>query len=207
MIKVNLLPPEIVERRKYERFFPIVFIIVGVLVGLVILTWAGMQFLVASQEDTLAQTQQDTAALDKRAQSLSIFEAREKEVAAKKEAATAALAGRIDMGALAEEVTYVMPDTLWTSRFLASETDGFAVDGYSPTPFGTDVDEGYKAIASFLVRLSSLPAMYDVWLDSAETATFSEFQSSVETSGGVDVLTYSVTSKLSVPPTATAGGQ
>lgn len=196
MIRINLLPPEIIERRKYERFYPYVWAITIVLLVMVVLTWGVLQFISSSLASELQGIEQSAANLRQQAEGLAVFELKEQELAQRQATVSQAIAGRIDMGRLAEEVSLVLPDEVWTTLIDMSEGDGFSATMYAPKPIGQAVDEGYKSVATTLVRLASLSTLNNVWLTTAETWDFTEYQGSEKSEVGVPTLRFEVTASI-----------
>jgi len=200
MVQINLLPPEIIERRKYDRFYPYVFIAAGVLIAIIVLVWIMLQFLVSQRTQVLQQTQETTAQLTAQAESLAIFEKQRAELETRQEAASQALAGRIDMGGLAEDIGLVLPEEVWASRLKCNELTGLELDAYTPVTSSPGVKDAYKSVAACMVRLNLLDEINDVWLTGAEVQKFTTFQpttSSVENSA--TVLSFLSTGKVVSP--------
>lgn len=207
MVQINLLPPEIIERRKYDRYYPYIFIVAGILVAIIAIVWVTMQLVVSQQTQVLQQTKESTAQLNAQAQSLAIFEEQRGELEARQELADEALAERVDMGGLAEDVSLVMPEEIFATRLKCGEASGMELDAHSPISGVPNVRSGYKSIAACLVRLSSLDNLKDVWLTSAEVKDYNTFQPSARTSDASGtVLTFFTTGKI-VPPVAEEEGQ
>lgn len=196
MIRINLLPPEIVERRKYERFYPIVIIIGVTLVAAVIVAWGILSFMAGAARSELQTIEQSASDLLAQAESLRVFELKEQELAAREKVAAEALAGRIDMGRLAEEISLVLPDEVWVQRLECSEQNGLSAAMYAPEPLGRSALVGYRAAASTLVRLASLASVSDVWLGQASVSRFSGFQGIPLESPEVQALSFEVSAKI-----------
>lgn len=196
MIRINLLPPEIVERRKYERFYPIIFIVAGVLAAIVLIAWVVLRFAVGASTSELQTIEQNAADLRSQAENLAVFELKEQELTARQAVATAALAGRVDMGRLAEEVSLVLPDEVWVDTVDCDEREGFTATLWAPEPLGQSASEGYKSAASTLVRLGSLESLFDVWLGQASVTDYVAYQGLTTESPQVQALQFDVKAKV-----------
>lgn len=203
MIRINLLPPEIIERRKYERFYPIVFIVAGVIAAVVLMAWLVLKFAVSSSNDELQRIEQSAADLRVQAENLAVFELKEQELAQRQAVAQKALQGRIDMGRLAEEISLVLPEEVWIERLEAGEEAGLSAALWAPEPLGQESSEGYKSAASTLVRLGSLDSLSDVWLGQASVGDFAAYQGITGEAPSVDALSFEVSAK--VRPSSSAG--
>lgn len=208
MIRINLLPPEIIERRKYDRFYPYVIVATVVLVAVIVGVWGVMQLLISQQNDVLQQTKEATAQLTAQAESYAIFERKEQELKARELTAQTALAGRVDMGRLAEDISLVLPDEVWTRRVICSQETGVSLDGYTPMGKSTGVKENYKSIAGLLVRLGFVDDLSDIWLNKAQRVQLqaSSFQpDTVSADASATVLEYNVTAKINGGASASQG--
>jgi len=206
VVQINLLPPEIIERRKYDRFYPYVVIVTLILLAIIILVWILLQFLVGQRQQVLQQTQETTAQLTAQAESLAIFEQKQGELQARQTAADEALAGRVNMGGLAEDISLVIPEEVFSNRLKCSEVSGLEMLAFTPIPGQPNVKEGYKSVAATLVRLSSLAALSDVWLTSAEVKDYNTFQPAARTADASGtVLEFLTTGRVDVPVDAGSG--
>jgi Tfp pilus assembly protein PilN len=206
MVQINLLPPEIIERRKYDRYYPYVFLAAGVLIAIIVLIWILLQFLVSQRAQVLQQTQETTAQLTAQAESLAIFEQQRGDLEARLKSAADALAGRVDMGGLAEDITLVLPEEVWTNRLKCSEANGMEMIAYTPVNSQPNVKEGYKSVAATLVRLGALKDLNDVWLTIAEVKSYTTFQpTSQSTDASSTVLEFTSTGRIVAPADPTTG--
>ncbi len=172
MMRINLLPPEILERRKAEKRFGWV-ILAAVLVGVLLVgVYAYAHFRLQSKQDELAEVQQLVASTQAQADQLAIFEQRATELEARRATVDRALAGRRDWGKLYTELSLVLPSDVWIQSLVAGEGSGLSMSGYAIDAPGDTPDAGHKAVAKALVRLTDLDDLYDVWLSSSSKTTF-----------------------------------
>lgn len=199
MIRINLLPPEIIERRRYDGYYPYVFVTSGVLAVIIVLSFGILTFIVNSRNADLQRTEQDRAALQQKAETLKVFELKEAELLARQQTASKALAGRVDVGRLAEEVSLVLPDEVWAEQFTFGDQDGFRAVLFAPKPLEHSVSDGYKSAASTLVELSSLELLRDVWLSEATIQQFTNYQALVAEGSSVDTVRFAVSAQVATP--------
>lgn len=202
MVRINLLPLEVLERRKYERYYPYLFTAAAILVGVVIAIWLGTAFIINQRAGSLQQIEESEAALTRQASALSIFEQQRSVLDARQQLATTALAGRVDMGRILEEVSLVLPDTVWLESIGLNQTDGMSLVGFTPEEEEPELSEGYKSIAAMLVRLGNLTSLRDVWLTAAEVDSYSDFQEGVD--GSAQVLAFQAAASIVIPSAAPA---
>lgn len=203
MVRINLLPSEIIERRRWERWYPRVFVGAGVIATIVIVLWLAMQFLVKEKSDTLQQTEETVESLNAEAAKLAIFEQQTQALQARQAVVSKALAGRVDMGRILEEVSLVLPDNVWLTSLTLSEEDGASFNGNTPETEDAESGEGYKSVAATLVRLNSLDSLRDVWLSVAESGDFQDYQGD-DQGASATVVEFEITSKIVVPGSQTA---
>lgn len=166
-MRINLLPPEILEKRKSER--RLVYVVLAAL--LVVLVLAGVFAAVYMQQEAkakeVARLEQELAETQQRANELQVFEAKSNELTRRKSVAETALAGRINWSKLYDELSLVMPADLWLTVLVTNENTGLTMDGYAVDSATDSPDLGHKSIAKLLVRLADLDQLYDVWLTNA----------------------------------------
>lgn len=196
MMRVNLLPPEILQRRQAEK--RIGWVAVGALVIAVVfaMVWGLAQFQLQSKEGELASIEQQVQAVQTQADQLAIFEIRADELGLRRATAQRALGGRIGWARIFDEISLVLPSDMWVQSMVASEEDGFALSGYTLDSPSDAPDVGHKVIAKALVRLAELESIYDVWLSSSVKDEY-EDQPAIQ---------YMITTKVK-PPSAEGGPQ
>lgn len=207
MVRVNLLPPEIIERRKYERFYPYVFIVGAILIAVVLMVWLGLQLAVNQRNDALQQMKSSTQELQAQAESFAVFERKQQELLKRQAIVDTALAGRIDMGRLAEDISLVLPSDVCAETLACNQLSGLTLGGYVPISSKPLVADGYKDVAAALVRLAALEQIKDVWLVSASigraSGPFEPADRTADASG--TVMDFSATGDIA--PAPSGGGE
>ncbi len=199
-MRINLLPPEILEKRKAER--RLIYVVAAAILVVVVLAgvfgFAWLQTKAKQQE--VAAAEQELAATQARASELAVFEQKSVELQRRKSVADAALAGRISWSKLYDELSLVIPTDMWVTVMNANEDTGLQIDGYAVDSASDSPDMGHKSIAKLLVRLADLDQLFDVWLTNAAKTTINESP----------VIQFSVTASVSESSTvapAPAGNQ
>ena len=173
MVRVNLLPREVLDRRKYEQWYRYVFIGVVGLALIVLFAYAALYLMVQQKNEDLQVLREETTQYQAQADAFGVFEIKEQELVAREQIATTALSNRLNMGRLAEEVSLVLPDEVWLNNIVIGEETGLALTGNTPRSASESVDVAYKSIAKLLVRLNELGSLYDVWLVTAKNSEWS----------------------------------
>lgn len=197
-MRINLLPPEILEKRKSEKRLVYVALVALLIAVVLAGVWGVALMSVNGKKQQVAARQQELAQTQSRAAELKVFEDKSLELDRRKAVAGTALAGRRNWSKLFDEISLVMPTDLWVKVLSASENSGLTIDG-NALDTATTPDLGHKSIAKLLVRLANLEQLYDVWLTNAAKTELLDAR----------VIQYTVTAGVSVPTTASpdAGNQ
>jgi len=201
MVRVNLLPREVIDRRRFEQWYRYVFIglVGGVLI--VLFAYAALFLMTQQKVDDLQVLQEEATTLKAQADAFAVFEVKEQELVARSVVAQTALAGRVNMGMLAEEISLVLPDEVWLDNMSLSQDTGVALAGSTPRSASESADVAYKSIAKLLVRLNELKSLYDVWLVSATNTTWNGWDVPEDDPKPLpaDTVSFQVTSKIVIP--------
>lgn len=192
MVRINLLPPEILQRRKSEKLLAYVLLAAVALVAILVVIYGVGWWMVAQANKDLQSKLDQTARTREAAEAFAIFEAKETELSARRAIVETALAQRMDWARLITEVSLVLPQDQWVQSLLFSESDspGFEIEGWALDPEDTP-DGGHKGVASTLVLLADLPQLQNVWLTSSEKDP--------QTYAPRGVIVYSVTADIIKP--------
>ena len=216
-VRINLLPPEILEKRKAESR-RLIFLAIGLTVIAVLsLAWAFVALFVGIKTGEVASQQQQAASLRAQAAAFKVFEDRAGDLKARQAVAEKALEGRISWSRLMGDLSLVLPPDIWLDNFEGAEqaegsavtapASGGAAAAAAPratlTLGGWSLDEpvdkangGFKSIAQLLVRLNDLEQLANVWLTRAE----------VKANGfrNENAIQFQSTSEVAVPGSTTA---
>lgn len=168
MIRINLLPPEITQKRKDEKNWRFVFA-GGLALGVILFAFYMVVWLQQSiREGEVAGAGQKADMVQAQAQQYQIFETKLSDMKNRRAIADQALAQRIDWGRLFRELALVLPtDTYLTALSGAEAPDRsgtLTLGGLAPDYPKDSADTGYKVIAKVLVRLTELDQVRKVWL-------------------------------------------
>jgi Tfp pilus assembly protein PilN len=175
MIRINLIPPEILQARRDEARWKWVWLAGGIIALAVAIFWAGVYLQLSGATSDVASIQQQASVLQAQTSRFAIFQQQEAALSVRKDAADAAKAGRIDWAELLYELGLVLPRDVYLTTFTGTDnaSGGTATDSvitlagqalYDPDEVP---ENGYKSIAKMLVRLTELRKLDSVWLTSA----------------------------------------
>jgi Tfp pilus assembly protein PilN len=209
VIRINLLPPEIVQKRKDEKVWR--WVALGGAVALVVvgLVFSVLQLQIAGKQYEVSSVRQQAAALQVKADKFKIFQEKRADLENRRRIAAGALAGRTDWSKVLSEICLVLPSDIYLLRIGATEpkvtppaTGKVSVDG-NALDYPNDVpDMGYKSVAKLLVRLAELDQIENVWLGSSTKPA--RVVSSAALTPDQYYIKFSLTCEISVPPTSTA---
>ncbi|MDZ4063336.1 MAG: hypothetical protein U1E22_01600 [Coriobacteriia bacterium] len=202
MIRINLLPREIIEKRKFERM--ITFVAIGGLAVFVIVAavWGVMAWQVAARNSLLQAEQGTAATLRSSAEALKVFEDKEGALESRLSIAREALAERADWGRIVNEFSLVLPSDVWLDALSGDEESGLTIDCSALDSVTDAPDFGHKAVAKTLVRLADLELVDDVWLVSSTKGVYAETEDKV--------ITFSITTGVvrpAAPDTTTTSSE
>jgi Tfp pilus assembly protein PilN len=175
MVRINLLPKEVLERRRYEKWYSYILVAFAAMLALVGILYGYFWLSGAQKNADLQLLQEQSQKLQAQADAFGIFEQKEQDLVTRQAVASTALAGRINMGRVSEEVSLVLPDEVWLQTMGISQVDGLSVGGYTPYSASHSMDVSYKSVAKTLVRVNELNDVSDVWLTSATNADYTGF--------------------------------
>jgi Tfp pilus assembly protein PilN len=215
MLRINLLPREVLDRQRFEGWYRYIFIITIGLVLIVLLIAAGLYVAVQQESDDLQTAQDKAKQYAEQGRAFDIFEKKETELTARQQIAQLALADRFNIGKVAEEISLVLPDEVWLDSMNIDQANGLSFIGNTPRSNSQSMDVSYKSVAKTLVRVNELPDVNDVWLTSAANATWSTWDPSTNTSS-TPVVQFTTSAKLAhskittpsnspTPPSASGG--
>jgi len=167
MVRINLIPREIVEKRKYERYFRYVFLAGAIVLILLLAAWVYLGIEVNAKNQEL-QEQKDLAnQYNTQAAAFAIFEQKQSDLNSRKAIAQQALASRIDWAKISNEISLVLPSEVWAVGLTAAEEQGMQLTLVALDATDTP-DVGHKSVAKTMVRLNELDDLYNVWLTASQ---------------------------------------
>ena len=184
MIRINLIPPEILQSRKDEQRWKWVWLAGGIAAVAVALFWAATYLQLSSATSDVASIQQDVANAQAQTSRFAVFEQKEAELKVRQDAVDTASKGRIDWSQLLYELGLVLPRDVYLTTFTGVDNAGGGTAADSVITLAGkavyDPDEvpanGYKSIAKMLVRLTEMSELDSVWLTSSTLGAGSDTQ-------------------------------
>jgi len=175
-LRINLLPPEVIEARRWDKWYRYVFIGFVALLVLILLVAMWLWLMVQTKTEDLQGLKEQSQQYSAQAQAISVFEEQQQELETRRALTEEALAGRVNLGRIADDISLVMPEEAWLEALSVGESAGLVVSGFTPLSTSQSVDVGYKSVAKIMVRLSALPELSEVWIDAATTTEYTAWQ-------------------------------
>ncbi len=198
MIRVNLVPPEVLEKRKLERWW--VYAVFAALAVYVVLAGVAgvLVYMRMGKASDLASQQQEAANLQAQAAQFKVFEDRKASLDARKAVIQKAVAGRIGWTGVLTDLSLILPSDAWLNSLTVDEKTvtiaGKAVNSSSDAQSG-----GFKTIAKLLVRLGYLTEFENVWLTQSAKSTYLDNDVS-DLAGTADVSPKAASDASTAPP-------
>lgn len=208
MLRINLLPPEVLERRRWEKWYKYVFFAFFALLVFALLVGAWLWLVAQTKQDTLQGLKETSQQYEKQALAFSVFEKKRTELAERETLVIEALAGRVNMGRLADDISLILPEEVWVEALRVSQDTGLDMDAYTPLSSSKSSNVGYKSVAKTLVRLDSLADLEEVWLAAASSSEFGAWQvepGSETPTTTADVVRFQVNGKVKRDPATPEG--
>lgn len=177
MIRINLLPPEIIQKRRDESRWKWVWL--GALLTTVVLAlfYMFMFVQVTLKASEVAAAKQEAEQLQGTTQRFAIFQQKENDLVQRKAIVATAGNGRVDWARLLNEMSMMLPTDVYLTSLSAQEPGDPPSPGGSLNLGGSAIDQpqdspdnGFKSLAKMLVRLTEIGQLGNVWLNSVQRA-------------------------------------
>jgi Tfp pilus assembly protein PilN len=200
VIRINLIPPEILQNRKDERRWKWMAVSGGVAVAVLVMFWAFMALQVTASTAEVDSIAQEVTGLETQAAQFQVFQRVESDLKVRQNAVVAAKMGAVDWARMLYELGLVIPRDIYLTSFTGSDAGaggassvslaGQAVDKLNDSP-----DNGYKSVAKMLVRLAELDQLDSVWLSNTSIGA--------ETGDIAPMISWTASARISPAATAT----
>lgn len=206
-IKINLLPREVLEKRKTEQ--RLAFMLLGLVIMVVAMASIyGFNLIRISQEQTdldliKAENQKVQAQIAK----VEDFEKNKILVENREKLVNTAIAGKYSWSRFLNSVSLIVPNEVWLQSLTADKGGKVSFVGRA---LGGSLSSGigHRPVAKWLVHLAEMNDIGDVWLDSSKKAGSSgaaqgpasaSSSSTVEATATIDFATTANIKSLQVP--------
>lgn len=153
---INLLPPEIIEKRESEQRLLVIGLVSLAYIGFLILIYLLLQAKVYQENLLLTQLKAQNELLNKQIAEFKVFEERKAAVDSRREIIKQAMADEISWYKLLLEMSMILPSDLSLDSLNADTKEGIKMTGKA---------RDYLTVAKWMVRLKELDEVADVWLE------------------------------------------
>lgn len=162
--KINLLPQEILDQRKYELWYPWIASVAIIVLLLIGLLYIGSIIGLKAQEKEVEAIQTEIGATQKSANSLAKYEKSKKNYDARAKIVKSALEKRLDPYLCALAVTYYLPGTVSIEQMTFDAASGMTIKGVVEDSSKNPNDKDWKGVAQTIDNLEKASIIKDVWL-------------------------------------------
>lgn len=152
---INLLPPEILKKRKVKRMLSLFLLGLGVLLLLLFFIYLALSFRIYQEQQIVSKHKQENLKLNSQIAELRIYEAKQAELLRLEDVLKRALAGRFLWSRILNEISMVIPSDVWLSSFMGDTAAGIALKGYT---------FDHPAVAKWMVRQKEIKALSKIKL-------------------------------------------
>lgn len=185
MTKIDLIPPELIERHQARQLIVLISVGFGVLFGIAIFLYVIIyaQGMMASRRVDAIKVEQ--AKVEKATKDLNKFQERKNLIDERKKFLAGIAEDQVYWSGVLNNISMVMPNDVWLQSFSADLTNimnakqqakgGQAFNMPEDPPITiTGIALDHAAVARWLVHLSEVNQFRDVWMTSAKEANLSE---------------------------------
>lgn len=178
MKRINLLPPEIAQRRRVRRQSSLLIVAFFVLAGLLAGTYVWRLGTLNSEQGRERRSQALVSTLEAKRAPLLVFDELKRTVDAKQALLVSTMEGDVAWSRLLTELSMVIPEESWLTAFTGTtQAPGTVPPGgtnvaVGPTRLGTvsftAVTFKFPDVANWITRLQGLKSLQNVWVPDAK---------------------------------------
>jgi type IV pilus assembly protein PilN len=167
-LEINLLPAEIVEKRRRER--QMIYIVAsGILVLAILAIFFAVNLArISSAKATLTKLKQENQRYSQAINKVKDYEQKKKMVESKEKLILSLDEAKIHWARFLNDISLVIPDDVWLTSLEANPQGvtfkGLALDSGQP-------HQGYKLIAKWLIHLGEINDLTDISLQSSSKSS------------------------------------
>lgn len=177
MTRIDLIPPELVERQRARRIIALTTVIfVVVLFGIAFLTGLSylQKVLVSGRLETIRI---EKAKVDKSVEKLKVYEERKNLLTSREKILAGITKDQVFWSSILNGISMVIPSDVWLKTFKGDVSAALKAKetkaGAAPTVITPDITItgatfSHSAVARWLVRLSEINQFRSIWLVSSE---------------------------------------
>jgi len=159
--KVNLLPPEIIERQRARQ--KVAYLSGGMIVLSIFLLLIYLMLIgrVYQESQLLSKLKEDNQQLEAAVSKYKPYEEDQKELERRKAILRQAMDGQILWSHILNEISMVIPSDVWLTKFSGDASSGVLMDGYT---------FDHPAVAKWMIRQGEVKKFSDIELGFSQKA-------------------------------------
>lgn len=162
--KINLLPQEILDQRRFELWYPWIISIAIIVLLLIGLSYIGSLIGLNSMAKEVEAIQTEITATQTSANSLAKYEKEKKTYEARAEIVKSALSKRLDPYLCALAVTYYLPGTASIESMSFDAASGMTISGVVEDSSKNPNNKDWKGVAKAVDNIEKASVIRNVWL-------------------------------------------
>lgn len=161
-VNINLLPPEIQEKRRAERLVAYALILVVVVAAVLGSIYVFNAWRIDQAESRIKTLEAQVKRTEQLAAKLKKYEQRQQELDRREKAISALTGTAYSWYKMLTEISMTTPNDVQLTSFSGSAS-GISIAGTALDPAGDRPDAGIKPIARWLIRLGEIKSLTSVW--------------------------------------------
>ncbi|MDO8886433.1 PilN domain-containing protein [Candidatus Oleimmundimicrobium sp.] len=185
-MSINLLPGEIIQKRKTEKRLVYLMIAGVILVVFMVFTSLGLNLKVSREDKKLTEIKDERQKINSEIGQYKIYEERHAELQKKQGILDSAMANEIAWDKFLNEISMVIPSD------VCLESLSMSVDKITYTGYTFD----FPSVAKWLIRLGEIKSLDNIWFTNAGKADLELKSESGITSIIYEIVRFDSTSKM-----------
>lgn len=175
--KINLLPKEVREARRFELWYPWIWSAAAILLVLLVIAFLLLTIERISSEQELSATQSEITTTRAQSEALKEHEELKIFVEGRDQILKDTLSDRLDPQLIGVALTKDLPKAISVERIIISEERGLEIQGAVEDSGSNPPDKDWHAVAEAIDKLESGSLFKNVWLNTGSLVdTYSNYE-------------------------------
>lgn len=162
--KINLLPQEILNQRRFELWYPWIISVALIVALLIGLFYVGSLIGLKSHREEVQSIQTEITSTKRQSDLLAHFEKEKKLYDAREKIVKEALQDRLDPYLCGLAVTYYLPSTVAIEMMTFNATNGMSIEGEVEDATTNPKMKDWRGVAETIDSLEKSPLLRNIWL-------------------------------------------
>ncbi len=162
-VRINLLPKDILEKRKAEHLLVLVLVGIGAFFAVLAVVYGFNVIRIMNEQADLELLQAENSRYEREITRIADFENNKILVEQREQLVNAAIARKYSWSKFLNNISLIVPNEVWLSALSGGKDGVIQFSGQALAESG-DTRMGQKSVAKWLVHLSEIEDIGDVWL-------------------------------------------